>query len=59
MVGWTSLSIDGKTVIELCYARLSGVVDIVFSITESRKKKFQISIVLPLPDVDVCESRLK
>lgn len=33
MVGWTSLSIDGKTVIELCYARLSGVVDIVFSIT--------------------------
>lgn len=39
MVGWTSLSIDGKTVIELCYARLSGVVDIVFSITESRKKK--------------------
>ena len=24
MVGWTSLSIDGKTVIELCYVRLSG-----------------------------------
>ena len=38
MVGWTSLSIDGKTVIELCYVRLSGGVDIAFSITESRKK---------------------
>ena len=45
MVGWTSLSIDGKTVIELCYARLSGGVDIAFSITESRKKKFQISLL--------------
>lgn len=39
MVGWTSLSIDGKTVIELCYARMSGVVAIAFSITENRKKK--------------------
>lgn len=52
----------GKTGIELCYtrlSRLSGVVDIAFSITENRKKKIKMCILLPLPDVDVCESKLK
>lgn len=58
MVGWASLSIDGKTVIELCYARMSGIVAIAFSITENRKKS-KICILLPRPDVDESESKLK